>query len=200
MQADETKHNLLVHAKRPGSTSGLEPLDRILAEHAVQLELCDALEHIADGLPNRFERKLLREVINVLAHGMAGHFAFEENGLFPLLRRRAVGDASLVAALEQLEVEHGRDVDLCGELAEELRLYLLREQARNPEMLAFMLRGFFEGQRRHIEWENTVVLPAARRLLTVHDLDALAPGSAGHSERLAISYRLRPRKTEARRR
>ena len=33
-----------------------------------------------------------------------------------------------------------------------------------------MLRGFFEHQRRHIEWENRVLLPLARQTLTRADL------------------------------
>jgi hypothetical protein len=37
-------------------------------------------------------------------------------------------------------------------------------------MLGYMLRGFFEQQRRHIEWENRVLLPLARRTLTKADL------------------------------
>ena len=152
----------------------MDPLERLAAEHALQLELCDALELLADGLPGRFERKLLREVINVLAHGMTRHFDFEEDVLFPLLRRRAGPDDPLIAALDQLEAEHGRDAGLCGELVEELRFLLLKEQPRNAGMLGYMLRGHFESQRRHIEWENSVVLPAARRLLTARDRIELA--------------------------
>ncbi len=159
---------------RGAGTLHLDPLDRLIAEHAQQLELCDALEFIADGLPSRFERKLLREVINVLAHGMALHFDFEEEVLFPLLRRRAGVYVPLVAALDQLEIEHQRDGGLCGELVEELRLFLLQEQPRNAEMLGYMLRGYFESQRRHIEWENSIILPAARRLLTAQDCAELA--------------------------
>ena len=152
----------------------LDPLERLAAEHPLQLELCNALELIADGLPNRFDQKLVHEATNVLAHGMARHFLFEEEVFFPMLRRRAASDASLVAALDQLEIEHGRDAGLSSELAEELRYFLMKEHPRNPEMLGYMLRGYFEGQRRHIEWENSVVLPAARRFLTRPDLDELA--------------------------
>lgn len=173
MQMD--RRNELAGARACSTSSWpTDPLDRLFAEHARQLELCDALEHIADGLPNRFERKLLREVINVLAHGMTRHFGFEETVLFPLLRRRASSDAPLLAALDQLEIEHERDGGLCSELADELRLFLLKEQPRNAEMLGYMLRGYFESQRRHIEWENSVILPSAQRLLTAQDRIELA--------------------------
>lgn len=158
--------------------TGPAALQRLAREHHMQLELCDALEHIADSLPGRIDFKLLRAVIGVLDNGMAGHFAFEENVLFPLLRRSASSDASLIAALNQLENEHVRDSDLCHELAEELKALAAHGEARNANMLAYMLRGFFEGQRRHIEWENSIVLPAARRHLTAQDLAAMPPYTA----------------------
>ena len=156
-----------------GRGNSLDPIERIAAEHAVQLELCDALEFIADGLPDRIDRRLIREVTGVLTHGVLGHFRFEENVLFPLLRERAGGDPSLVCALEQLEKEHGRDEDISHELAEELRLVEEQGRARNAEMLGYMLRGYFEGQRRHIEWENALILPLARKVLSKDDLKEL---------------------------
>ena len=36
-----------------------------------------------------------------------------------------------------------------------------------------MLRGFFERYRRHVQWENTLVMPLARLRLTRDDLDTL---------------------------
>ena len=37
-----------------------------------------------------------------------------------------------------------------------------------------MLRGFFERYRRHVHWENQLVMPLARLRLTRDDLDQLA--------------------------
>jgi len=160
-------------APKSGSPSD-RLLDKLMTEHARQLELCDALEFIADGLPDRVDSKLLREVTSVLAHGMSAHFKFEEDELFPLMRQRASADASLIGAFAQLAKEHERDADLGDELADELNAFSFRGTPRNVEMLGYMLRGYFEGQRRHIEWENTIVLPAAQRLLTARDLQVLS--------------------------
>jgi hemerythrin-like domain-containing protein len=155
-------------------TAAVGPIERIAAEHALQLELCDALEYIADGLPDSIDRRLVREVIAILGHGLDAHFRAEEQLLFPLLRRRGNGDLSLIAALDQLEMEHVRDEDISSELMEELAYLAEHGRARNAEMLGYMLRGFFEGQRRHIAWENAVVVPAARRLLLPEDLQNLS--------------------------
>jgi len=40
-------------------------------------------------------------------------------------------------------------------------------------MLGYMLRGFFERQRRDIEWETSVLLPLARQTLAPSDLAEL---------------------------
>ena len=44
----------------------------------------------------------------------------------------------------------------------------------NPDMLGYMLRGFFETQRRHVAWENAVVMPLAYARLTQDDLRELS--------------------------
>jgi len=162
-----------------------DPIDRIVAEHTWQLELCDALEYVADGLPDSIDRRLVREVIAILGHGLEAYFRAEEQLLFPLLRRRGGGDPSLVAALDQLELEHVRDEDISSELLEELTFVAKQGRARNADMLGYMLRGFFEGQRRHIAWENAVVVPAARRLLQQEDLQSLADLQGRAPSRLA---------------
>lgn len=150
------------------------PIEIIAKEHAFQLELNKSLEFIADGLPDQVDRRLVNEVVSILSNGLTAHFDLEEQVLFPLLRRRAGGETALIAALDQLEAEHARDEDVSGEIVDELRVLTERGQPRNAEMLGYMLRGYFEGQRRHIEWENAVVLPAARRLLDAEDLEAVA--------------------------
>jgi hemerythrin-like domain-containing protein len=151
------------------------PIDMIALEHALQLELNKALEFIADGLPDQVDRRLVGRVTDILDRGLAGHFEFEEKVLFPMLRASAgtSGDTALLAALDQLVVEHVRDEDTGLELVEELRYLAEQGRPRNAEMLGYMLRGYFEGQRRHIEWENSVVLPAARRLLGRQQLDEI---------------------------
>ena len=47
------------------------------------------------------------------------------------------------------------------EIAEELAQFVEDGRPRNPEMLGYMLRGFFVSQRRHIAWENMPVATTA---------------------------------------
>ena len=149
-----------------------DPFALIEEDHALQLELCDLLECLADGLPD-FNRAIARSAAAILRQGFKPHLQLEEDMLFPLLRRRAPEGSPLRAIMQQLEAEHAADEGFAHELADELQLLADTGFARNAEMLGYMLRGFFEHQRRHIEWENCVLLPLARQTLTAADLAEL---------------------------
>ncbi|RUP09169.1 hemerythrin domain-containing protein [Hyphomicrobium sp.] len=149
------------------------PLEIIEEEHALQLELCDLLESIADDLPAKFEAAFAVIAISILKGSVKSHTKFEEDALFPLLRERLSPNDAVVQALACLSQEHERDEDIADELVEALKDALQSRAPRNPETLGYILRGYFESQRRHIAWEDSVVLPAARKALTVEDLARL---------------------------
>lgn len=150
-----------------------DPLGILREEHALQNELCDLLEAIADGLPHQFDQALALVSVSILETGMPGHMRLEEEALFPLLRRRVPESHSLQSALECLEHEHDRDGASLIEIVDALRSAMESGSVANPDMLGYMLRGFFDSQRRHIAWEEAVVLPAARDVLTAQDLGEL---------------------------
>lgn len=149
--------------------SSPDPLALVLEDHALQLELCDLLELIADSLP-RFDPVIAGSAASLLRRGLEPHQRLEEDMLFPLLRRRAAGDSQLHAVVQLLEAEHASDAGAAHELADELQAVADTGLMRNADMLGYMLRGVFERLRRHIGWENGVLLPLARRALTPDDL------------------------------
>jgi hemerythrin-like domain-containing protein len=166
------KHDLgsgAIKAGRPQCQTP-DPIAVIEEEHALQLEFCDVLELIADSLPNRVDLNLTRIAIPILRNSMPLHMKLEEEVLFPLMRKRVAGTAHFAAILERLEDEHETDEDLAAEIADALEAVGETGVPDNPEMLGYMLRAFFDSQRRHIAWENRVVLPLARDVLLPSDL------------------------------
>lgn len=147
-----------------------DPLRILREEHALQSELCDLLEAIADGLPQHFDSSLALVSVSILETGMPSHMRLEEEALFPLLRRRVSGDHPLHQALECLESEHDRDGASLIEIVDGLKTAISDGEVRNADMLGYMLRGFFESQRRHIAWEEAVLMPVAESVLTAEDL------------------------------
>lgn len=149
------------------------PLEWLEHEHISHARLCDTLEHIADGLPDAVDPRQCRETLVVLQVDLPLHHKDEETGLFPLLSLRARPRDNLAELLAQLTNEHAIDDSFAQEVAEELELLAIGDRRCDPNTLGYMLRGFFEGYRRHLHWENTVLLPLARRRLTGADLDEL---------------------------
>ncbi len=149
------------------------PLDMIANAHAVQVEMCDAMERIADGLPDEVDRRLCAQVASCLLFDLPLHHHDEEEGLFPLLRARAKPEDGVDKILERLASEHSSDNDFASEIAEALETLGQGGRPANPEMLGYMLRGFFERYRRHVHWENQLVMPLARLRLTREDLAEL---------------------------
>lgn len=147
-----------------------DPLQVIADEHALQLELCNLLEALADSLPYDLDYNLVQVAVSILSNSWRQHLAIEEECLFPILRRRAKAGSRLKEVLEQLEQEHDEDEDHAAEIVSALQAYLIEGTLRNPESLGYMLRGFFEAQRRHISWENDVVLAMAHEVLKEDDL------------------------------
>lgn len=158
---------------RQGQYPPSNPIDWIEHEHGLQLVLCERLEQIADRLPATTDPNLVHGLIQLLRGGMAPHDRMEEECLFPILCRRCVSDTLLAEICGQLEREHAQNRDLCWELAEELADFSQAGMPRNAEMLGYMLRGHFGSQRRHIEWENRILLPVARTRLLTSDLSEL---------------------------
>ena len=163
-------------------TSLKEPLRVMAADHFRQLQMCDLLERIADDLPWNVDPDMASQVIAFLKKDMRIHILDEEKGLFPLLRARAGKEEEIEGVLEQLELEHAADAGFAVEVVDALKLFSHAEAPCNPDMTGYMLRGFFETQRRHVLWENRVVLTLADRCLSPADLLELGRIMAGHRD------------------
>jgi len=157
-------------------------LDLIEHEHRIQAQLCDALERIADGLPDDVDRRLCAHVADSLKFEIPLHHRDEECGLFPLIEKRALASDNIHDILARLALEHATDESFASELLESLETLARGETVRNPDMVGYMLRSFFESYRRHIHWENAVVIPLARARLTDGDVDELADAMTRHRE------------------
>ncbi len=142
----------------------MEPLKVIAAEHELHAALCDLLESIADALPASANPDQCARAAEALKFDLPLHHADEEYGLFPLLRA-AISDAETREILARLEEDHLGDEANSNEIVPILEAIAAGSQPENPDMFGYMLRGFFEAYRRHLEWENRVVLPLARAKL-----------------------------------
>jgi hemerythrin-like domain-containing protein len=126
----------------------------------LQYDLCRRLERLADKLPHGVD---LQECLLLARHVprvMQSAHSFEEERVFPLLA--VVPGGSLANSLERLRFEHWEDEEYGFEVSEALHQFATSSGSVNAEALAYLLRGFFEGLRRHIAFEREYIMPMLR--------------------------------------
>lgn len=145
------------------------PLDFIVAEHGRQLAVCTVIERLRHNPRHGAQRVTMEAARSYLIRDYPLHLADEEEDLFPLLLRRCPREDPLDQVLALLRREHAADASLHLAVIEDLAL-LIGGRALDDPARAFMnLGAFSENQRRHLAWENAVVVPRAQRYLTEAD-------------------------------
>ncbi len=129
-----------------------------------QLALCKSLEDIADSLPDDVDPQKCLHAARSLYPAVKSAHDFEEYELFPVLDELKKHDAALESSLERLRYEHWEDESYSQELTDVLLDWAKGDKTQNPETTGYMLRGFFEGIRRHIAFEGEHIIPKVRQL------------------------------------
>ncbi len=173
-------------APKPLSAGGSEasadllddPIETIRREHDRQFEICGELDDIFNALDLEPVVERARSLQAFLTEDLPRHIEDEEVDLYPALARRCEGDVNVEIILEQLVAEHELDRGLVEPILTELDA-IVREGVPLRRTRFYMdVCAFVETQRRHLLWENRVVLPLAERLLTAADKQAVARGFA----------------------
>jgi Hemerythrin HHE cation binding domain len=120
---------------------------------------CVHLELAADLLPNAIDPQdcllLAQKVVPLIRRA----HEFEETTVFPVLLANPALPPEFVVTVDRLRFEHLGDEDFADELCISLRGFVMDRPHANVEALAWMLRGFFEGLRRHVAFEREYILP-----------------------------------------
>jgi len=122
-----------------------------------QQTLCKSLERIADSLPKQADEQICLMMSRSIMPVIKTAHEFEEEILFPALLKQARQKTMLAPMLERLRYEHWEDESFGEEIAERLS-ELGMGRPYDPEKVGYMLRGFFEGLRRHIGFESDILL------------------------------------------
>ena len=133
-------------------------LSRMMADaHRRKLDLCAALEDIADSLPGPVDVLKCLCVANSLVPLLRDIHRIEETVVFPTFEARQGNGAA--RSTQRLRAEHVEDEAFAYELTEVLLTIGHGAAIPNPEAVGFMLRGFFETIRRHVAFEREHILP-----------------------------------------
>lgn len=134
-------------------------LDVLERGHAALLDLCSELERIADALPNNVDRQACLTLGRAVAETTARIHRREEDVLFPALLASRPQQRDLAATLDRLRLEHHGDECYAEEVDEALTAFGEGRRSMSADAIGYLLRGFFEGQRRHVAFEKELVAP-----------------------------------------
>ncbi len=124
---------------------------------ADQLALCDALESVADSLPSSIDRQTCLQLARAIKPLMARAHDIEEKQLFPEIRRQSQFHVSSDTVLEAFLQDHASDLYYSDEVSEALMALGRGQPSPSLEATGYLLRGFFDGLRRHIAYEGRLV-------------------------------------------
>ena len=161
-------NEFLIHPETPSEK--FNPLDAIKKNHKFHNYLCDAVEEIADSLPDKADTDLCQRVINVLPVELFLHQKDEELGLFPLLEKRSQPEDRMSDIINELVREHLTDTDQAAELLIPMSELASSQRTDNPNKVGYIFRRFVESYRRHLVWETEFILPLANKRLLFEDL------------------------------
>lgn len=145
------------------------PLDFLAAEHTRQLAICDVLDRLVHNPRSGADHAELEAVRDYLVRDLPMHIDDEGWDLFPMLQRRCPVTDDVGEMLELLHKEHEADRELQRELVLNLESLIGGRAFDDPARFFMNAFAFSETQRRHLAWENTVILTRARRHLTEED-------------------------------
>lgn len=169
----------------PGAEAFLHPIEFLAGEHERQLSICAVLERLLHNPRHGVSQAQLQAVREYLANDLPLHMLDEEEDLFPLLRRCCPAEDNIQEVFALLREEHRADAALKEELCRDLDVLIRGQAFSDPARFLMNAFAFTEIQRRHLAWENAVILPRARRHLSEADC-------AGLGQRMAARRGLGP--------
>lgn len=125
-----------------------------------QLDLCGALEALADSLPSRLDTHAAILLVNRLQPTLVRCHELEETLVFPVLR---TSNLDVGPILDRLHNEHVEDEDHAVDVRHAVNTFVTCKAKVQAEEIGFMLRGLFTQMRRHLAFDRDYVLPLYRR-------------------------------------
>jgi hemerythrin-like domain-containing protein len=147
-----------------------DPITFLAAEHDRQLGLWKSLERLADETEGNAARSQATAILTYLDCEMAHHIADEEENFFPALKRRAKYEDGFDEIVIAMSEEHQAGGEARRPIIEALRSIAAGNVPEDREAFARNARQFASLQRRHLTWENDVILDLARKRLEPDDL------------------------------
>jgi hemerythrin-like domain-containing protein len=167
-QCDLHKH--IARGEKTGARLCGNPLEEIAEDHMREREVCALLDKLAQGLS--VKEIEIEQMLDFLQVQFPNHIADEENDLFPMMLKRCDPDDEIEKGIDRLRSDHGNALEDTAAILAILQR-LRRTFSRLSEADIGHINAFVCQSRRHLIFENAVILPIARVRLGKRDLRAM---------------------------
>lgn len=156
----------------PAAQAPDDPLEFLAYEHFAYRQMCNDLDRLADA--TNFDACAVSRLAETIRGDLTMHVCDEEEGLFPLLRKRCRPEDEVGQTLERITREQTERMD-CLARARIALLTAFTESKALPQIpgASEALHACAQSLRRLMMLENGVLIPLAHRLLLPDDLLAL---------------------------
>lgn len=162
-----------------------DPLAYLSADHLGQRHICDLLDAAARD-PATADTPARAEMIrDFLQTRLPRHCEDEEKALFPILIDHAPYNATIARVIEMFQAEHQAGMRTVATLCEGLGRLETHKTLWSRRRFAVLTTTFTTSWRRHIDWEDSVLLPIAASLIDNAELREIGIGMA---ERRGLTY------------
>ena len=151
-----------------------DPIDRILNRQVRQLAVCHVLERLARNPRHGGNRDEIEDALDYFECDLRVLAAHEEEDFLPLLGRRCQHGDRFGEISVTLRENHASERELGSVLLLELRRLSAGDALDDPVGFFAAVRRLIATIRRHIAWENAVLIPLVRKRLKSPDYPYLA--------------------------
>lgn len=147
---------------------------------AQQIDLCCALETLADALPSRVDTRAATLLAETLQETLHRCHQMEESFIFPAL---LAAHPDMLSTITRLRAEHVEDEEQACEVKDAILNFVILQKRKDVEEFGYLLRGLFVALRRHLAFDQDYVLPLYRRMDAVSNIISL-PQPPAHRNHL----------------
>ncbi|MCF7701633.1 hemerythrin domain-containing protein [Loktanella sp. M215] len=134
---------------------------------AQQVDLCCALETLADALPSRVDTRAATLLAETLQETLHHCHQMEETFIFPAL---LTSRPDMLSTITRLRAEHVEDEEQACEVKDAIMAFVILQKRKDVEEFGYLLRGLFVALRRHLAFDRDYMLPLYRRTDAVSNI------------------------------
>lgn len=161
----------------------------LLGGRSAQRWMCRTLEEVADSLGGPIDEIACKHLLASLENDLPLCHQDEE-AVFDVLGADAPADGLLAKCIGLAKAEHEIHELYFIELSEPLEDLSLGRKPESLSATGYLFRCFFEGVRRHLDWEDAVLLGEALESLSDSDVQVLEARFARNRSTVSRHLRL----------